>query len=144
MGKPQLTENELIIFRALVAATERSEPCPDHADLNALIGCSSTSTSPTIVGRLEKMGLIEVQRFQRSRQVCIVATGKCTARPINTAPHWRDRPKETPSPSIAIVRERKPNLAGEIMAWAGSRNVAYADALADLVFVGWEVEKARG
>lgn len=144
MARPELTENETKVFRALWSAAEREEPCPTVDDLRDLLDFSSCSGTVQIVQRLEEKGLIEVQRFQRTRQVCIVATGKCTARPINTAPHWRDRPKETPSPSIAIVRERKPNLAGEIMAWAGSRNVAYADALADLVFVGWEVEKARG
>lgn len=35
-------------------------------------------------------------------------------------------------------------MAAEIMSWANHRGVSLSDALADLVFVGWEVEKERG
>ena len=140
----ELSQSEQIVYEALVSAAERMEPCPKHDELNAMIGCSSTSASPTIVKRLEEKGLIEVERFQRTRQVCIVATGKCTSRPLNTVPHWRNRPPETLRPAPHTIAERKPNMAAEIMSWANHRGVSLSDALADLVFVGWEVEKERG
>src|SRR3546814_8934868 len=79
-----------------------------------LIGASSDSTPPTIVRRLEEKGLIKVDRFQRSRRVYIVATDKWTPMPLNTAPHWRNRPQQVPSPSLQAVRERRPDIAAQI------------------------------
>lgn len=139
-----LSLNERLVYEALKRAADRCEPCPKHDELNAIINCSSTSTSPTIVKRLEEMGLIEVQRFQRSRQVRIVETDKWTARPLNCAPHWRDRPREMPTPAQHAIRQREPSIAQQIEKWANERRISFSDALADLVFVGWEVEKSRG
>lgn len=140
----EMTERERIVYEALNAAAEACLPAPKHDELNDLIGCTSTSTSPTIVGRLVEKGLIEREVYQRTRRICIVATGKCTAMPLSIAPHWRDRPKDVPTPSISAVRARQPDIAAQIMTWAASRSMPICDALADLVYVGWQVEKERG
>jgi hypothetical protein len=44
------------------------------------IGCNSTSVPPSLVAKLERKGLITVKRYQRFREVTIIATGKTTAR----------------------------------------------------------------
>lgn len=140
----ELTASERIVYEALVKAADACAPCPKHDDLNELIGATSTSTSPTIVKRLEEKGWVEVDRFQRTRRVRIVATGKCTALPLNTAPHWRNRPKNVPAPASITVRTRRPDIAAEIFTEAARLGKPAVEYLADLVFVGWEVEKARG
>lgn len=140
----ELTERERIIFDALNAAAEAALPAPRNDDLMGMVGCSSDSTPPHTIRRLEEKGLIAVARYQRTRQICIIATGKCTAMPMSTAPHWRDRPRDVPTPAVAAVRSRQPDLAAQIMTWAASRSIPICDALADLVFVGWQVEKERG
>ena len=140
----ELTQNERIVYDALVKAAEVSAPAPKNEELMALMACSSDSTPPHTVSSLEKKGLIEVQRFQRTRQICIVATGKCTAMPISTAPHWRDRPRDVPTPSLAAVRERRPDIAAQILTQAAKLGKPAVEYLADLVFVGWKVEQERG
>src|SRR3546814_7664867 len=92
-----MSQSERVIYQALVNAAEAMRPCPKNDDLMGLIGASSDSTPPTIVRRLEEKGLIKVDRFQRSRRVYIVATDKWTPMPLNTAPHWRNRPQQVRS-----------------------------------------------
>lgn len=139
-----LSQSEQIVYEALFQAAEQCEPCPKNEDLAEMTGFNSLGGIADLVGRLEKKGLIEAERFQRTRQVRIVATDKWTARPINTAPHWRNRPKEMPTPAQHTIRQREPSIAQQIEKWATERRVSLSDALADLVFVGWEVEKNRG
>ncbi len=144
MEKIDLTENELIVYGAICRAADNCEPCPKAEDLQELTGVQSVSTTVKLVGLLEKRGMIEVERFQRGRRVRIVETNRWTSMPINIAPHWRTRPRDIPSASVAVIRERKPDTAKQIEKWAIHRGVAMCDALADLVFIGWEVEKERG
>ena len=144
-GLTGLSWNELTIYRALADAAAAGAPCPTADALGALIRCASPSTTPTIVGRLERKGLIRVERYQRSRRVQIVATGDWTAEPPNQSPHWRERPKAgVPAPARTVVAAHQPTMASEIAMWAQKRGVSLADALCDLVFVGWQVEQDRG
>ncbi|MEW6626570.1 MAG: hypothetical protein AB1431_07260 [Pseudomonadota bacterium] len=140
----ELTRNERIVYEALVRAADASEPCPSNDILLSLIDSEHDSEPPRLLGRLVAKGAIEREIFQRSRRVCIVATGKCTAMPMSTAPHWRDRPKEVPAPSIAAVRERAPDIAAQILTQAAKMGKPAVEYLADLVFVGWKVEQERG
>jgi len=140
----ELSETERVAYEAIKHAAERCEPCPKNEDLAALISFESLGGTADLVSRLELKGLIEVQRFQRSRQVRIVETDKWTARPLNCAPHWRDRPKDMPTPAQHAIRQREPSIAQQIEKWASERRMSFSDALADLVFVGWEVERERG
>lgn len=144
MAAIQLTVSERIVYDELRRAADACEPCPRNEDLAELAGFTSLGGIADLVRKLERKGMIEAERFQKTRQVCIVETGKCTARPLNTAPHWRNRPRETLRPAPQIVSQRKPDVASQIFAWAARRGVSVSDALADLVFVGWEVEKERG
>lgn len=139
-----LSKTERVAYEAIKRAADRCEPCPTCDDLRAILNFDSVSGTVRVVQRLEAKGLIEVRRFQRSRQVRIVETDKWTARPLNCAPHWRDRPREMPTPAQHTIRQREPSIAKQIETWAAKRRISFSDALADLVFVGWEVEKNRG
>jgi len=80
MTLPELTAWEMIVYDAIYNAAEAGEVCPNWLDLNELMGAESSSTSPKYVRRLEEKGLIIVNRYQRFREVQIVATGKWTKR----------------------------------------------------------------
>jgi len=141
-----LNEREATLLGAYVAAAEQGLPKPSIEELADLCGVSNSGAIPDMTRRLEAMGLITRTVFQRGSQICIVKSGKCTAMPKNTTPHWRDRPRETPSVLIKTIKNRQPEteIADEIMRWANSRGTALCDAIADLVYVGWQVEKERG
>lgn len=68
------------IYLELCRAAEANEVCPNYLDLNEVAGYESASSSPHAVARLEAKGLIVVKRYQRFREVMIVATGKWTAK----------------------------------------------------------------
>lgn len=133
-----------LIYGAINRAAQEGKPCPTADDLVEVSGYSAVSSTVEAIQRLERRGLIEVHRFQRSRQIMIVESGQWTARPLNLAPHWRDRPREIPAPSPVIVKARDVDVSVEIMKWAAGRGVSFSEALADLVFVGWKVEMERG
>lgn len=102
-----LTEWERIVYGELCAAARERRVCPNYLDLNEMIGCESSSTSSTIVKRLEAKGLIRVIRFQRFREVQIIATGEWTMRSPcqhTTAPHAPRRKPSMPAPAT----DRKP------------------------------------
>lgn len=142
-----LTERERIVFDAMNAAAEACLPAPKHDELNELIGCTSTSSSPTIVRRLEEKGLIQVERFQRTRQVCIVATGKCTAIPMGSHAHHvaRGIGKDTPVPSPQTMKAREPDLFRAIAVDAGAHNVPLVEFMQDMMAFGYRKWKeARG
>lgn len=132
------------IYGAIVSAAEAGLPAPMADDLVEVSGYSAVSSTVDAVRRLEQRGLIEVRRYQRSRQIMIVESGLWTARPLNTAPHWRERPRDIPTPSPVAVKARAPDVSADILKWASSRGVSLSEALADLVYVGWKVEMERG
>ena len=82
---PSLSSSERIAYDLICAAAEAGEPCPNNIDIEVTIGAESTSMGPWIVRRLELKGLIFVKRYQRFREVKIMATGKWTARPKSMA-----------------------------------------------------------
>jgi DNA-binding MarR family transcriptional regulator len=136
-----LSRSEELILGALVSAAEASAPCPIADDLAELIGSQSVSTTVGIMHRLESKGLIRVERYQRTRRVMIVATGKATREPKNKAMHWRKRPASMPAPSLSVVRTRSPDVAQVLASAARREDRGLADFLADLV---WEGALARG
>lgn len=91
-----VTPQEAVIYDELIAAATEGRVCPNYLDLNELAGYESSSASPTVVSRLERKGLIIVRRFQRFREVQIVATGMWTAR----------------SPAMHVERPHVPRGAG--------------------------------
>jgi len=139
-----LPDRDRIIYGALARAAKHGLPCPTADDLVEMSGLSSVSGTVDAMHRLENRGLIEVRRFQRSRQVRIVETNEWTSLPLNCAPHWRDRPREVPGPSVTHMRDKYVGLAADMERWARGRGVSFADALVDLAWVGWKVEMERG
>lgn len=100
-----LTWTERTTYRALEEAARKGEPCPSNIDIEMLCGYNSCSMGPVMVKRLERKGLIRVERFQRYRIVEIVATGERTARSEAMKADWPHVPKgaRTPRPT-----DRKP------------------------------------
>lgn len=142
-----LTERERIVFDAMNAAAEACLPAPRNDDLMAMLGCSSDSTPPHTVRSLEAKGLIQVERFQRTRQVCIVATGKCTAIPMGSHAHHvaRGIGKDTPVPSPQTMKAREPDLFRAIAVDAGAHNVPLVEFMQDMMAYGYRKWKeARG
>lgn len=97
---PELTQWEMIAYDAIYNAAESGEPCPLNLDIEMMLGCNSTSTAPKVVRRLERKGLIVVERFQKYRRIQVVATGKWTA----------------DSPSMHVARPHVPRGAGSRVA----------------------------
>lgn len=110
-----------------------------NAELCAAIGSENYDggTGPGVLARLEAKGFITRHRFQRGMQVCIAATGQCTAPPRDTSPHWRLRTEQVPTPAIQTVRERNKPIASMIEAEARTSGKQMTDFLADLVYIGW-------
>jgi hypothetical protein len=131
-------------YDLLSAAAKQGRPCPNADELlDALSphGVSSPSTTVALMHVLEDRGQIEVKRYQRSRVVTILATGDSTAEPVgDTSPHWRDRPRDVPTPSQDMIQRAKPSIAAVIFARARARGMSAQDFLAHLVWLGWEVE----
>lgn len=97
----QLTEIEQRVYDMICCAAENNLPCPSNMDIEDEADYSSTSMGPMLIARLERKGLIRVLRFQRFREVKILATGKWTARSSSqhgTNPHVpRGAKKNLPS-----------------------------------------------
>jgi hypothetical protein len=129
------------IYDAIAAAASAGEVCPTADDLAEASGVGSVSTTVALMHVLEAEQRIDVQRFQRGRIVTIKATGESTAAPSDTSAHWRDRPRELPTPAPQKVNER-PTIATEIFARARAKGMSAQDYLAHLVWLGWEVECA--
>lgn len=80
---PVLSKPERMAFQALWDAAEAGRPCPTNIDLEVMIGYASSSMGSSVVRRLEAKGMIRVRRYQRFREIQIVATGRWTARAVS-------------------------------------------------------------
>lgn len=125
------------IFNRLSQAAEMGQLCPTADDLAEVSGVSSVSTTVALMHSLESEGRIEVQRYQKSRQVMITASGLSTAPPANTAPHWRERSESVPAPAIHSIRQKEQKVSEAIETEARRLNVSLSDFLSDLVYIGW-------
>lgn len=139
-----LTERETMLLGIVRECTEAALPVPSIDDISERLGVANGGTVPELFRRLHDMGVIINKPFQRGRQVCLVETGKWSAAPMSTAPHWRDRPRDVPTPAPVVVKVRRPDIAAEIFTEAARLGKPAVEYLADLVFVGWEIEKSRG
>lgn len=113
------------------------------------IGATGVATVPGILKRLEAKGLISRNIFQRGRQVCITATGQCTAPPNDTSPHWRlrDRSNDPPVPAIQQTRQRSVSAFARIEQLAREERKHVTEFLVDLVYIGlhaYEAERENG
>lgn len=137
----QIEIDVLAICRRAAADGRELEPTEV---IMARLGLSGYGTVPGVLKRLEAKGLISRNIYQRGRQVCIVDTGQCTAAPSCTAPHWRLREAQVPTPAIQQVRQRMQNEASLIEQEARKLGKPMSDFLADLVYIGWhEYDRRR-
>lgn len=93
-------------YDAIRGAAEAGEICPLNLDLEMMFDCNSGSVASTVVARLERKGLIVVRRYQRFREVQIVATGEWTARSPSQHVERAHIPRGARSRSYAT--DRKP------------------------------------
>jgi hypothetical protein len=139
---------DIVVLQALMAAADEAKPCPTADDILWILGHAgfeyiSVASTVNILQRLEARGLIEVERWQRSRRVKIVATGQYTADPENKTPHWRlDPPKGVPTPSPAEIRAREPAIAEQIFRRASQEGLSSSEYLSRLVWIGWQQMEA--
>lgn len=84
---------DLAVLREVTRAADAGEPCPSNNGLTDLIGAQSPSSPVNALRRLERAGLIRVERFATARRVTIVATGRQTRLDAPAKPHWRERPE---------------------------------------------------
>lgn len=144
-GSEYLTAWERTILDAIVDAAEHGRPAPKAIELQDLCGCLSISITVHIVRRLERKGLIRVERYQRSRRITIVSTGRTTAAVSNRTPHWRSKPRPAslPAPTLAKIRERDEDFARELMRAAREEKMEFGDFLVELVWTGWQARAAQ-
>ena len=135
-----LPEMERATLALIAEATEAGRQAPTADDIQERTGCNSISTTVNLVRRLELRGLIEVERFQRTRRITLVSTGKRTAAVSNETPHWRKgaRPRSVPAVPISYVQQRKPELAREMIVAARREGLSVQDFLGELVWAGWK------
>lgn len=142
-----LSEMERETLALIAEATEAGRPAPTADDIQERTGCNSISTTVNMVRRLELRGLILVERFQRTRRITLVSTGKRTAAVSNETPHWRNTPRKRRAPSVPLsyVQQRKPDLAREMIVAARREGLSMQDFLGELVWAGWRARaKAMG
>jgi Mn-dependent DtxR family transcriptional regulator len=75
-----LTNFEWITLQMIQQAAEHGKPAPSNLDIEMELDVSSSSIAPMIIQSLERKGIIEVVRYQRAREITILATGQTTAR----------------------------------------------------------------
>lgn len=139
-----LNSREETLMAIIRECTDAGLPIPTIDVIAEKLDVALGGTVPEMFRRLHDMGLIINEAFQRGRRVCLVETGKWSALPLNVAPHWRSRPKNVPAPAPVAIRARRADIAAEIFTEAARLGKPAVEYLADLVFVGWEVEKSRG
>lgn len=144
LSNPPLSVVESIAFETLKQIASEGRRAT-KAELCAAIGSDNYEggTAPGVVNRLEQKGYVSTQRFQRGFQVCIVATGQCTALPNDTTPHWRLRIAQVPTPAIQSFREKAKPISVMIEAEARLLGKSLTDFLSDLVYIGWHEYQAE-
>lgn len=98
ISSPAEIESKAMRVLAMISrAAKANEACPDNGAIAALVGASSISAAPKYLDRLEKKGLISVERFNTQRRVTIVATGDQTRIYGDPRPHWSLSRKASPA-----------------------------------------------
>ncbi|WP_394658445.1 hypothetical protein [uncultured Novosphingobium sp.] len=90
MGLHQLLRQDEIILAELTAIAAAGERCPANTELAKKISARGSFTVSRIFEKLEKRGLIEVERRNAARRIRIVATGDQTAPVTGKLYHDRD------------------------------------------------------
>jgi len=135
---------ENMVYRALCRAAEADERCPTSIEIATMLDCSPGGTATGIVARLERRGLIQVERYQRERRVTIVATGKSTAQVRTPAPHWRTRPRPASMPSVSptYLTAKRASMGAELVMAAQQEGMTVQEFIAELAWTGWQQREA--
>ena len=127
------------VYEICVEAAETGREMPPNDAITELIGsqASGGSTIAGILMRLDRKGYISRKAFQKGRQIKITDTGKETAAPACTAPHWRERPPGPPAPTLQLVRSTSPSVSRQIELEAQRLDKDLPAFLSDLAYIGW-------
>jgi DNA-binding MarR family transcriptional regulator len=134
-------------FDLIQACANNGDRAPTCDELVDATGASCVATTVNIVKRLERLGLIQVDRYQRERRITVTATGKSTA-PVKTkTPHWRSRPRPVSMPSISVTyvqqraarNRREQSIAEQFSSAAHAEGLSVQDFIAELIWAGWQV-----
>lgn len=107
-----LTPRQQRIYDIIANAARAGKVCPTNKAIAKMEGLTSASAVADIIARLQRKGVIEVERFNRSRIIYLVDLDLETAPPslsslAGHAPHWRlrepgvdysDKPGKRPRP----------------------------------------------
>lgn len=139
----ELSAWEREVLACIAEAAEAGRVAPTGDELQERCGCESISTTVHLVQRLERKGLIRVERYQRTRRITILSTGKATAPVVNKTPHWRTkkRPGRLPSSSLHALKTRDPDMTMAIIKAARREGMALDDFIAELVWTGWQARE---
>ena len=140
MNDITLSPWEREVLACVTEAAEAGRTAPTGDELQERCGCDSISTTVNLVQRLERKGLIRVERYQRTRRITVLATGKATAPVANKTPHWRTkkRPGRMPSASLHALKARDPDMTMAIIKAARREGMGLDDFVAELVWAGWQ------
>ena len=140
MNDMTLSPWERAVLACVTEAADAGRAAPTGDELQECCGCDSISTTVNLVQRLERKGLIQVERYQRTRRITVLATGKATAPVTNRTPHWRTkkRPGRMPSASLHMVKARDPDMAMQIIKAARREGMGLDDFIVELVWAGWQ------
>lgn len=101
--------DDMRVYREICAAADANKPCPSNPEIAGMLGKDSVSAGVSCLARLAERGLITVRRYQITREVTVVATGRSTyVHPSQAVAHWRDRPdgQTTIRPACTPVAQR--------------------------------------
>ncbi len=102
VGRQELARaREAQALALLEAAAEAGERCPTNLELCCALSVDSLATPVDLLKRLQRRGLIQIERFQNDRVVTITATGRKTLPPLYPVAHWRDRRRASGGKSLA-------------------------------------------
>jgi hypothetical protein len=148
-GLEPLTPIEQRVYDICVAAADAGRPLDSGEAMTEMIGAAGVSTVPGILKRLERKGWITRSVFQRGRQVCITATGRCTVPPRDQTPHWRtvyDKSRDsTPTQPRHTIAQTMPTLMTYLDKMMSEENMTFATAQIALMARGMQHrESERG
>ena len=91
-----LTPRQQRLFDIIANAARAGQVCPTNKAIAKMDGLASASAVADVIRRLQHKGVIEVERFNRSRIVYLPDLDLETAAPspasqAGCAPHWRNR-----------------------------------------------------
>jgi hypothetical protein len=127
---------EYQIYWSHVRSADAGLAALSKADMVAILDCSDSMITE-VEARMAGKGWIFVESFQKGRRITIMATGKSTAAPKCTSPHWRTH-KTDP---FTLLRMRHPDQAQQVLVVARREGSSPAALMAELIREGLE---ARG